>query len=52
MYFDFNSLKDDRYINQKFEVIYQIAKRTTILVESLVVNSKECINQFYKLHII
>lgn len=50
IYFDFNSYNDDVYISQKFEEIYEIAKRTVLLVESLILNNKEHIDRLYKLH--
>lgn len=49
IYFDFNSYKDDDYIKQRFDEIYQIAKRTILLVESLILNNREDINQLYKI---
>ncbi|MEN5195786.1 PD-(D/E)XK nuclease family protein [Sphingobacterium faecium] len=50
IYFDFNSYNDDVYINQKFEEIYQIAMRTVLLIERLILNNKENIDHLYKLH--
>ncbi|WP_286733037.1 MULTISPECIES: PD-(D/E)XK nuclease family protein [Sphingobacterium] len=49
IYFDFNSYKDDDYIKQRFDEIYQIAKRTVLLVERLILNNREDIDQLYKI---